>query len=99
MYILSVINFGAKKVTYKLLKLTIPEDLDYEGAFDDLFVSYTTRHELIKVKTTDLGSLFQLFFTVTMDNNKSQKEFLDALRCRNGNLNITLSMTEDVSEY
>ncbi|MBC8060359.1 MAG: DUF4956 domain-containing protein [Clostridiaceae bacterium] len=99
MYILSVINFGVRKVTYKLLKITIPEDLDYEGAFEDIFVSYTTRHELIKVKTTDLGSLFQLFFNVTMDNNKSQKEFLDAIRCRNGNLNITLSMVEDVAEY
>jgi len=99
MYILSFINFGAKKVSHKLLKITIPEDLDYEGAFDDIFASYTTRHELIKVKTTDLGSLFQLAFTVTIDNNRSQKDFLDALRCRNGNLNITLSMNEDVSEY
>lgn len=99
MYILSIIDFGVKKVSHKLLKITIPEDLDYEGAFDDIFASYTTRHELIKVKTMDLGSLFQLIFTVTMDNNKSQKEFLDALRCRNGNLNITLSMNEDVSEY
>ena len=98
MYILSYINFGARKVSHKLLKITIPEDLDYEGAFDDIFVSYTTRHELIKVKTTDLGSLFQLVFTVTMDNSKSQKEFLDALRCRNGNLNIMLSMNEDVAE-
>lgn len=99
MYILSIIDFGVKKVSHKLLKITIPEDLDYEGAFDDIFASYTTRHELIKVKTMDLGSLFQLIFTVTMDNNKSQKEFLDALRCRNGNLNITLSMNEDVAEY
>lgn len=99
MYILSLINFGAKKVFHKLLKITIPEDLDYEGAFDDIFEEYTTRYELIKVKTTDLGSLFQLVFNVTMDNSKSQKGFIDALRCRNGNLNITLSMKEDATEY
>lgn len=99
MYILSFIDFGGRKVSHKLLKITIPEDLDYEGAFDDIFASYTTRHELIKVKTMDLGSLFQLIFTVTMDNDRSQKEFLDELRCRNGNLNITLSMNEDVAEY
>lgn len=99
MYILSVINFGAKKVSNKLLKITIPEDLDYEGIFEDIFATYTTRHELIRVKTMDLGSLFQLVFTVTMDNKKSEKEFLDALRCRNGNLNIILSMTEDAPVY
>lgn len=98
-YVLNVINFGERKVSHKLLKITIPEDLDYEGAFDDIFAKYTTHHELIKVKTTDLGSLFQLVFTVTMDNGKSQKEFLDDLRCRNGNLNITLSMNEDTAEY
>ncbi|MHB8064545.1 MAG: DUF4956 domain-containing protein [Ruminiclostridium sp.] len=99
MYILGFINFGAKKVSTKLLKITIPEDLEYEGAFDDIFSSYTTKHELIRVKTTDLGSLFQLAFTVTISNDRSQKEFIDALRCRNGNLNISLSMNEDISEY
>jgi hypothetical protein len=99
MFMLSLFNFGAKKTTYKLLKITIPEDLDYEGAFDDIFAKFTTAHELIKVKTTDLGSLFQLVYNVSMDNKVSQKEFLDALRCRNGNLNITLSMDVDRSEY
>lgn len=99
MFILSMVNFGAKKASQKLLKITIPEDLDYEGAFDDLFEQYTTSHELIKVKTTDLGSLYQLSYTVTMNNTTSQKEFLDALRCRNGNLNITLSISPDGPEY
>jgi hypothetical protein len=99
MFVLSVINFGRKKVSSMTLRITIPEDLDYEGAFDEIFDEYTRTHELIKVKTTDLGSLFQLIFTVTLDTSKSQKAFLDALRCRNGNLNITLSMNEDTSEY
>jgi len=99
MFVLSLVGFGDKKLSHKLLKITIPEDLDYEGAFDDIFAQFTTGHELIKVKTTDLGSLFQLVYTVTMDNTVSQKEFLDALRCRNGNLNITLSMNADTAEY
>lgn len=99
MFILSLFNIGAKKVSQKLLKITIPEDLDYEGAFDDLFTRYTKGHELIKVKTTDLGSLFELVYTITMDDKISQKEFLDSLRCRNGNLNIILSMRAESSEY
>lgn len=99
MFALSILNFGAKKTSQKLLKITIPENLDYEGAFDDVFEKFTTDYELIKVKTTDLGSLFQLVYIVTMDNKLSQKEFLDELRCRNGNLNITLSMKPDSPEY
>lgn len=99
MFVLSLINFGRRKVSSMILKITIPEDLDYEGAFDEVFNEFTRSHELIKVKTTDLGSLFQLIFTVTLDNSKSQKEFIDALRCRNGNLNITLSLNEDNAEY
>lgn len=99
MFLLNIVNFGARKISQKLLKITIPEDLDYEGAFDDVFMSYTSAHELKKVKTTDLGSLYELVFTVTMNNAASQKEFLDALRCRNGNLNITLSMCAETSDY
>jgi hypothetical protein len=99
MFMLNLFNFGADKINLKLLKITIPEDLDYEGAFDEVFEKYTTGYELIKVKTTDLGSLFQLVYTVAMDSRTSQKEFLDALRCRNGNLNITLYMQADTSEY
>lgn len=99
MYILNLLNFGASKATQKLLKITIPEDLNYEGAFDEVFEKFTTGHELKKVKTTDLGSLYELVYTVTMDDKTSQKDFIDALRCRNGNLNITLSMCAETSEY
>ena len=99
MSILNLMNFGAKNLTQKQLKITIPEDLDFEGAFDDILQQFTTAYELKKVRTTDLGSLFELVYSVTMDNNKSQKEFIDALRCRNGNLNITLSLCADNVEY
>lgn len=99
MLILNVVNFGASKSSQRLLKITIPEDLDYEGVFDEILQKYTTRYELKKVRTTDLGSLYELSYGVTMDNKTSQKEFLDALRCRNGNLNIVLSMSGEASEY
>lgn len=99
MAILSITKFGSKKTSQKLLKITIPEDLDYEGAFDGIIGKYTTDFELKKVKTTDLGSLYELVYTVTMENNMGQKEFIDALRCRNGNLSITLLMSAESSEY
>jgi chromate transport protein ChrA len=95
MFVLKMINFGAGKTTQKLLKITIPEDLDYEGIFDDLFERFTSAHQLVKVKTTDLGSLYQLVYRVTMEEDVRQKAFLDELRCRNGNLNISLSMCAD----
>lgn len=99
MFVLNMLNFGKQKNSNKLLKITIPEDLDYEGAFDEVFDKYTTTFDLRKVKTTDLGSLYELVYTVSMDNSINQKEFIDSLRCRNGNLNITLSMCADTSEY
>ncbi|HSQ34088.1 MAG TPA: DUF4956 domain-containing protein, partial [Peptostreptococcaceae bacterium] len=60
---------------------------------------FTNSYDLIKVKTTDLGSLYQLVYTISMDNKINQKEFLDELRCRNGNLNLTLSMYADRVDY
>lgn len=95
MFILSITNFGAKNSTYKLLKIIIPEDLDYNGAFDDVFETYTINHELKKVKTTDLGTLYELVYNVTIKNDVNEKSFLDELRCRNGNLNIILSMNAE----
>lgn len=98
MLLLCFFNYGVNKTSQKQLKITIPEDLNYEGAFDDIFRDYTKGFELKKVKTTDLGSLYELIYIVTMENTTSQKDFLDALRCRNGNLNITLSMSADTPQ-
>ena len=72
------------------LKITIPESLDYEGIFDDLLAEYTGRSELVHVKTASMGSLYELKYRVTMKPGRSEKEFIDQLRCRNGNLNISL---------
>ena len=81
-------HFGAPKQTERELKITIPENLDYEGIFDDLFSLYTNGAELQRVKTTNMGSLYELTFSVRLKGSVIQKEFLDQLRSRNGNLNI-----------
>jgi hypothetical protein len=78
----------------RTLRVTIPEDLEYTDVFEDLFDLYTTRHETMQVKTTNLGSLFRLTYNVTMRTGVSEKEFIDKLRCRNGNLEISLSKQE-----
>ena len=76
----------------KNLKITIPEDLNYQGAFDDILDKYTIRHSLSKIKTTDLGSLFEVCYNVTMESGVNEQEFINELRCRNGNLKIVLSV-------
>ena len=70
------------------LKITIPEDMDYTGLFDDLFETYTASHNLLSVKTANMGSLFNLRYRVRLKDVKREKAFLDELRCRNGSLEI-----------
>ena len=79
-----------KKDGEKQLIITIPESLDYSGVFSDLFDKYTSGFELIHVKTTNMGSLFKLTYSITLKNGASEKAFIDDLRCRNGNLEISL---------
>lgn len=86
--LLTVTRFGEPAQTEKELKITIPENLDYAGIFDDLFAKYTKRAELLSVKTTNMGSLYELCYRVVLRSSAIEKGFLDAIRCRNGNLNI-----------
>lgn len=90
------LDFGAKKnaATYKTFTVTIPEDLDYSGVFDDIFAEYTTSHDLVRVKTTNMGSMFRLTYNVSLRDVAREKEMIDALRCRNGNLEISVSKQE-----
>lgn len=74
----------------KTLKITIPEDLNYSGVFEDVLGTYTKNHTLTKIKTTDLGSLFELVYRVSMADGIDEKKFLNELRTRNGNLTIML---------
>lgn len=92
MVIIEKYRLFAPKSLQKTLKITIPEDLNYQGAFDDILKTYTQKYTLTKIKTTDLGSLFELCYRVTMDAAQNEQEFLNELRCRNGNLNITLAV-------
>ena len=80
---------GGKDGTERELKITIPEDMDYSDLFDDLFASYTTRHTLTSVRTANMGSLYNLRYRVRLKDVKQEKAFLDDLRCRNGNLEIS----------
>ena len=79
---------------YKTVKITVPEDLDYTGAFDDIFEEYTVESELIKVKTTNMGSMFRLTYNVKLRDKLKEKEMIDRLRVRNGNLEIMVSKQE-----
>ena len=83
-------GFGRSRRVRNELKITIPEDLDYAGLFDDLMSAYTTSCELVRVRTTNMGALYELQYLVTLRDPLRQKAFLDELRCRNGNLNISL---------
>ena len=92
MIVISKIKFGKPNTTAKNLKITIPENLDYEGIFDEIIKKYSKDYTLQKVRTTDLGSLYELTYSVNMNKDADEKKFIDELRCRNGNLNIVLSL-------
>ena len=86
--ILSSIHFGEHE---KLLKVTIPEGLDFEGIFDDIFSKYTSKAELQEVRTYGMGSLYRLSYKIIMQGNASVKNMIDEMRVRNGNLEISCS--------
>ena len=86
--VLAAVPLGSQSFAQKELKVTIPENLDYEGLFDDLFETYTRSARLERVKTSNMGTLYELDYRVVLRDAQAPKEFLDQLRCRNGNLNI-----------
>ena len=86
--LLERVGFGEPAGGHRNLKITIPESLDYEGLFDDLFAQYTRSHELTRVRTTNMGTLYELNYAIELKNPDKTKDFIDAIRCRNGNLNI-----------
>lgn len=92
------LRFGEQDANKRRLRVTMPEDLDYTKVFDDVFSQYVTQVELKKVKTTNLGSMFELQYDLTLRDPEQEKPFLDALRTRNGNLNIILSRTPGNNE-
>ena len=94
----AAMSFGRRPEEEKELKITIPENLDYTGLFDDLFAQYTRASELISVRTTGMGSLYNLHYHVTLVSSEVEKQFLDAIRCRNGNLDIVCGKVPQAKE-
>lgn len=96
MIILSKLKFGEAKASVRNLVVVIPENLDYDTIFDDIFEKYTSSCHLMRVKSTNMGTMFELRYEVVLKDLNTSKQFIDELRCRNGNLNITLARpTED----
>lgn len=96
MLLCSALGLGTKKGNSRerILRVTIPEDLDYTEIFDDLFEQYTASHQLDSVKTTNMGSMFRLVYSIKLKNPLDEKKFIDEIRCRNGNLEVAMSKQE-----
>ena len=91
--ILNKLDFGTKRNAgkYKTFRIMVPEDLDYTAIFDDVFAEFTSSNELVQVKTTNMGSMFRLTYDVILKDPSREKEMIDRIRCRNGNLEINVS--------
>lgn len=89
MLLYTTVKFGEHNGTRRSLHIVIPEDMDYTDLLDDLFSEYTTKATLERVRTTNLGSLYELKYTITLKDIKTEKELIDKIRQRNGNLNIS----------
>lgn len=96
MLVLNVVGYGESKsgVNQRVLRITVPEDLNFNHMFDDLFEKYTRSYDVISVKTANMGSLYKLQYQLELINPDLEKEFMDELRCRNGNLEISMSRQE-----
>ncbi len=96
MIILSFIPFGDDKTL--LLQITVPESLNFSDAFEDIFKEYANKHRLTQTKTSNMGSLFKLTYKIELKDRAKTKEFIDKLRCRNGNLEISVSENPEGGE-
>ena len=95
LFILSKSKFGDKKISDQVLKITIPETLDYNNVFNDIFNEYLEEYKLFQVKTTSMGSLYELSYKVSLKDDLCSKKLMDDIRVRNGNLKIVLELPMD----
>lgn len=93
--LINKLGFGVSKKKVMRLRITIPEDMNYQGVFDDVFKKFTSECEMQRIKTTNLGTLYELHYDIIMKEIETEKEFIDTLRCRNGNLTIQLGIREN----
>ena len=91
----TAIGVGDRNTGKKQLKITIPENLNYSSVFDDLFDKYTSEYKMSRVKTTNMGTMYELTYEVRLKDESQEKDFIDQLRIRNGNLNITMALMQD----
>jgi hypothetical protein len=92
MLILGRLHIAEPINTQRALKITIPENLDYTEVFDDIFETYTTKSNLERVKTTNMGSMYELRYEIVLKDIKQEKQFIDEIRTRNGNLTIVCGL-------
>lgn len=90
--VLLALPFLGKEEEFRDLKISVPEDLDYDGLFEEVLTKYTDSSKLIQVKTSNMGSLFELHYQIHLKKGVTTKELLDELRCRNGNLPVALHL-------
>ena len=94
MIVLAVTNYGKHKSEDLVLKINIPEDLNFSDVCDDILKKYTDKAELQLIKTKEFGAVYELIYYITAKKDADQRKFIDELRCRNGNLNIQLIKRE-----
>ncbi len=94
LFVLHALHFAEPRKKTMLLRITVPEDLNFEGAFDKVLDKYTTDYTLQKVRTSDFGALFEVSYKINVSDSIDKKAFLDELRTLNGNLNIILTQKE-----
>ncbi len=92
--LLEKIGYGSGVSKQRELKITIPEDLNYSSLFDDLFQRYTKKSEFRRVKTTNMGTMYELDYRVVLRKPEEEKELIDQIRCRNGNLTVIMGLVE-----
>lgn len=95
MLVLTITGFGSGNSAERVLKITIPEDMEYNNLFDDIFEKYTKKYTLEKVKTSNMGTMYELQYSIVLKDKNMPKEFFDQIRCRNGNLNIICSVENE----
>ena len=95
MLLISATGFGYPKKHEMQLKVVVPENLNFEGIIDDILASDTVHWRLAKVKTSDFGTMFELIYRLKLKNGVSTKEFMDKIRCRNGNMNVVITYAAD----
>jgi len=97
--VLFVTNFGRKQIIRKQLRIAMPETMNQDGVFDDVFKEYLSECELTGIKTASLGTLYELRYSIMFKKGLSEKLFLDEIRTRNGNLNVSILLEQQFLEY